>query len=60
MKEKRFREDLFYRLNVIQIKLPPLRDRKEDVQILANHFLKKYENEYSLLNSAYRVFLQKK
>jgi len=45
VKEKRFREDLFYRLNVIQIKLPPLRDRKEDVQILANHFLKKYSEE---------------
>ena len=45
VKEKRFREDLFYRLNVIQIKLPPLRDRKEDVQILANHFLKKYTEE---------------
>ena len=45
VKEKRFREDLFYRLNVIQIKLPPLRDRKEDIQILANHFLKKYSEE---------------
>jgi two-component system response regulator PilR (NtrC family) len=45
VKEKRFREDLFYRLNVIQIKLPPLRDRKEDVQILADHFLKKYSEE---------------
>jgi two-component system response regulator PilR (NtrC family) len=45
VKEKRFREDLFYRLNVIQIKLPPLRDRKEDIQILSNHFLKKYSEE---------------
>jgi two-component system response regulator PilR (NtrC family) len=45
VKEKRFREDLFYRLNVIQIKLPPLRDRKEDIQILADHFLKKYSEE---------------
>jgi len=47
VKEKRFREDLFYRLNVIQIKLPPLRDRKEDIQILTNHFLKKYSEELS-------------
>jgi len=47
VKEKRFREDLFYRLNVIQIKLPPLRDRKEDIQILATHFLKKYSEELS-------------
>ncbi len=45
VKEKRFREDLFYRLNVIQVKLPPLRDRKEDIPILANHFLKKYSEE---------------
>jgi two-component system response regulator PilR (NtrC family) len=47
VKEKHFREDLFYRLNVIQIKLPPLRDRREDIQILANHFLKKYSQELS-------------
>ncbi|OGP53877.1 MAG: Fis family transcriptional regulator [Deltaproteobacteria bacterium RBG_13_52_11] len=37
-----FRDDLFYRLNVIQIKLPPLRDRKEDVTLLTNHFVRKY------------------
>ena len=40
--KKEFREDLFYRLNVIQILLPPLRDRKEDIPILARHFLEKY------------------
>jgi two-component system response regulator PilR (NtrC family) len=45
VKEKRFREDLFYRLNVIQIKLPPLRERKEDIPILSSHFLKKYSEE---------------
>jgi two-component system response regulator PilR (NtrC family) len=45
VKEKRFRDDLFYRLNVIQIKLPPLRDRREDIQTLADHFLKKYSQE---------------
>ncbi|WP_413294375.1 sigma-54-dependent transcriptional regulator [Bdellovibrio sp. HCB185ZH] len=37
-----FRQDLFYRLNVINIKTPSLRDRREDVPLLANHFLKKY------------------
>ncbi len=40
-----FRQDLFYRLNVINIKTPPLRDRKEDIPILAQHFLKKYNDK---------------
>jgi len=43
----RFREDLFYRLNVITIQLPPLRDRKEDVPQLAEHFLRKFSAENS-------------
>jgi DNA-binding NtrC family response regulator len=42
VEEKRFREDLFYRLNVIPIHIPPLRMRKIDIPILANHFLKRY------------------
>ena len=41
----RFREDLFYRLNVIEIKLPPLRERKSDLRALAQHFLEKYAKE---------------
>ncbi len=41
--KKEFREDLFYRLNVIQIVLPPLRDRRDDIPILAQHFLEKYD-----------------
>jgi two-component system response regulator PilR (NtrC family) len=41
----RFREDLFYRLNVIEIRVPPLRERKEDLQSLAQHFLEKYAKE---------------
>jgi len=40
-----FREDLFYRLNVIEIKVPPLRERKTDLKLLAQHFLEKYTKE---------------
>jgi two-component system response regulator PilR (NtrC family) len=40
-----FREDLFYRLNVIEIKVPPLRERKSDLRLLAQHFLDKYSQE---------------
>jgi len=40
-----FREDLFYRLNVIEVKLPPLRERKGDLRTLAQHFLDKYSRE---------------
>ena len=40
-----FREDLFYRLNVIEIKVPPLRERKGDLRVLAQHFLEKYSTE---------------
>lgn len=43
--EGNFREDLFYRLNVIEIKMPPLRDRKGDLRTLAQHFLDKYSRE---------------
>ena len=42
IKTGKFREDLFYRLNVINIAIPPLRERKEDIQELARHFLEKY------------------
>jgi two-component system NtrC family response regulator len=41
----RFREDLFYRLNVVRIELPPLKQRKEDIRLLVNHFIDKYAPE---------------
>ena len=48
VQNKRFREDLYFRLNVVNVSLPPLRDRKEDILPLAEHFIKKYAalNEY--------------
>jgi two-component system response regulator PilR (NtrC family) len=42
-----FREDLFYRLNVIPVHLPPLRERKEDIPVLAKHFIEKYSKEFN-------------
>jgi DNA-binding NtrC family response regulator len=47
VREGRFREELLYRINVITLNLPPLRERKDDVALLANHFLRKYEKPLS-------------
>jgi len=62
VKEGRFREDLFYRLNVISLDLPPLRNRREDVPLLAAHFLKFYAEENgfpprSLSSEALRILM---
>ncbi len=46
VRQSQFREDLFYRINTIQIEIPPLRHRKEDIALFANHFLKKYADLY--------------
>ena len=45
VRDRRFREDLFYRLNIIRIHVPPLRDRREDIPPLVGHFLRRYSNE---------------
>jgi len=45
IREGKFREDLYYRLNVVSVIIPPLRDRKEDIPALMEHFIKKYAEE---------------
>lgn len=48
VKRGRFREDLYYRLNVVNIRIPPLRERKEDIPFLVNFFIEKFNNKYGL------------
>lgn len=48
IKAGNFRKDLFYRLNVIELRIPPLRHRKEDIPLLAEHFLNQFTNEYDV------------
>ena len=45
IRQGQFREDLFYRLNVVPIRLPPLRERVEDIQVLARHFLERARDD---------------
>ena len=47
IKENKFREDLFYRLNVFPIVIPPLRNRKGDIKLLIDYFIKKYNNDFN-------------
>jgi two-component system response regulator PilR (NtrC family) len=46
VKENQFREDLFYRLNVIPIHIPPLRERRDDIPVLTKYFIEKYSREF--------------
>ena len=46
VKDNKFRQDLLYRINTIEIQIPALRDRREDIPLLANHFLNVYDRKY--------------
>src|SRR5213075_1831972 len=52
IREGNFREDLFHRLNVVCLQLPPLRERREDIPVLVQHFLRKYASDFGVESPA--------
>jgi DNA-binding NtrC family response regulator len=48
LREGKFREDLFHRLNVVGLQIPPLRERREDIPVLVRHFLRKYADDFGV------------
>ncbi len=58
IEEGRFREDLFYRLNVIKIEVPPLRERKENIPLLVDYLIKKNQQELNMGNFSISTELQ--
>lgn len=57
-KEGKFRQDLYYRLNTIEIKVPPLRDRKDDIPLLVEHFIRQNNLNVSFSKEALEIFIQ--
>jgi DNA-binding NtrC family response regulator/tetratricopeptide (TPR) repeat protein len=55
VEEGRFREDLYYRLNVIRLRIPPLRERREEIPLLVDHFLRAYSSQSGLAETEQRI-----